>query len=1096
MRKNTMIEHPSNPYASIWATSEIVDRQDLLDQVHAALADPSDVTYVFYIMAPGGWGKTRLVEEILYRLQPVRPVGPANMPRTGEWYSPDILAARSPVDLYHMSAHSEEGMIHEIYQTLAPAIAESGRNLFAKYIEASQKLEEVKYDLAEILREVNQQRKKVVQAFIEDFNGLHPPYRRTVLALDTAETMVYETDRVQRVLGLADEPTGVAAWLLREFLPRVKNAIILLAGRPENSRLAEALEKTPNIHLIRYELQPFNEAESLRFFGILSQAARTSGDEETARRIESIPEETRRILHLYSGGQPLLLSLMLDYLAVTDELIPEVNVSFDEARQRTSSPQGRLDVQDEIKTAIVRHLLETRRPADDVIRMLALTPKGMEPELLAQLRTLGPSIAPAEIEDAQKRLDGLKKPRLSFIKVRPDDTRVFLHDEMYEMLKPAVYDSLSPGVRGRIEQIIDDYTTAKVKEARKRAQEVGAAEWVPDVRLTRTSGQLVASRPAVSPEELFRVRLELQMRQIDQVFYALRRNVAEGYELYYRYAEDAYIANDDSMRWLLRDLILRFKDTWVKQISMFGKTAGPSEADIERDLGLGWIKPNVAQGKHEATLKLIAKFRENCADLVQDPATAAEIDVWEGWAEIHVSKDLEYAVRLLQNAVEQLESVINTSAKSPHYRYLLGEAFTYLAYGYRTQGRFRDAIQEYNKALVIWRELNYPAEHANTLNNLAWAEAETGDVSGAIQHCNDALRIRRWLGRRYTVALSLNTLGLILTRNGQPDRANGYCVQAWDIFRDLGQPRGVGLASIAVAESLRRMIALPYLFTPEQAMEKLLIAEQRAREAVHIFETEILEPMRLVEALNELGCTIREIVRLGRRYKLIDAGECERMTHEAEDTLRRASQEASGRFVYRQVEALVNLAWLRYYVDDLEGARHILHGSGSEVLTVIPQEHLIIRGQGISQTNNPVMWFWVQLGKANLLLGQIEFDNYKALNRTLRGKGIDPEDREEAWDPLKEAGRLFTLSEAYNGRYLHYLQVAKDRLSDAYAGGYGESFYYLQAGEDRLYELLAGLNVHEMDVVRVSIAQTNEEYKLPGELRLMQRFMDKRFGQA
>ncbi len=1072
-----MIEQTSNPYTSVWATSEIVDRQDLLDQVHAALADPSDVTYVFYITAPGGWGKTRLMEEILYRLQAVRPDSPIDGARTGEWYSPDILAANRPVDLYHMSAHSEEGLVYEIYQTLASAIPGSQRNSFARYLEESQKLQEVKYDLAEVLHEVNRQHERVINAFISDFNHLREAYRSTVLALDTAETMVYETDRVQQVLGLADEPTGVAAWLLREFLPKVKNAIILLAGRPETPRLAEALEKVPNIHLVRYELQPFSEAESLQFIEMMSRAARTSGEEEVARHIESIPEETRRVLHLYSGGQPLLLSLMLDYLAVTDELIPEVNVSLDEARQRTSSPRGHLDAQDEIKMAIVRHILETRRPADDVIRMLALTPKGMEPELLARLLTLSSAIAPSEVDDAQERLDGLKKPRLSFIKVRPDDNRVFLHDEMYDMLRPAMYDSLSPGMRSRIDQIIEDYTAAKVKAARQHAQEVGAADWVPDVRLTRTSGPLVASRPAVRPEELFQARLELQMRQIDHVFYALRRDIAEGYELYYQFAEEAYKNNDDSTRWLLRDLILRFKDTWFKHASISGNTGGLSETDIERDVGLGWIKPNVVQGKHEVTLKLIAEFRKNCADLVQDPATGAEIDIWEGWAEIHIGKDLEYAVQLLQQAIAQLSSVIDTSLRSAHYRYLLGEALTCLAYGYRTQGRFQDAILGYNKALAIWRELNSPAEHANTLNSLAWAEAETGNLGGAIQHCNDGLRIRRWLGRRYTVALSLNTLGLILTRNGQPDRANGYCVQAWDIFRDLGQPRGVGLASIAVAESLRRMIALPYLFPPEQAIEKLHIAGQRAREAVHIFETDILEPMRLVEALNELGCTIREIVRLGRRYQLIEGGESERLTQEAEDTLRRASQEASGRFVYRQVEALVNLAWLRYYIDDPEGAQRVLHGPQSEVLAVIPPEYLIKRGQGISRFANPTTWIWVQLGKANLLLGQIEFDKYKILNRALRDEGVKPEDRQKAWEPLTEAGRIWTLSEAYNALY-------------------GDKFYNLQVSEDRLYEFLAGLNIYEMAAVRESITQANEAYQLPEELRLMQRFMDMRFGQT
>jgi hypothetical protein len=152
-----------------------------------------------------------------------------------------------------------------------------------------------------------------------------------------------------------------------------------------------------------------------------------------------------------------------------------------------------------------------------------------------------------------------------------------------------------------------------------------------------------------------------------------------------------------------------------------------------------------------------------------------------------------------------------------------------------------------------------------------------------------------------------------------------------------------------------------------------------------------------------------------------------------------------------------------------------LRGSDSEVLAVIPQEYLIVRQQGIGQVANPIAWFWMQLGKANLLLGQIEYDKYKSLDSALKRKGVRPEERQEAWGPLKEAGRLWTLSQAYDACY-------------------GESFYYLQVSEDRLYTLLTELNVHEMRVIRDSIEHTNEEYKLPEHLRLMQRFVDKRFG--
>ena len=78
---------------------------------------------------------------------------------------------------------------------------------------------------------------------------------------------------------------------------------------------------------------------------------------------------------------------------------------------------------------------------------------------------------------------------------------------------------------------------------------------------------------------------------------------------------------------------------------------------------------------------------------------------------------------------------------------------------------------------------------------------------------------------------------------------------------------------------------------------------------------------------------------------------------------------------------------------------------------------------------------------------------------------------------LKKAGRLWTLSEAYNVRY-------------------GKSFYNLRANEDRLHEYLISLKPQELNVIRESIAETADLYKLPEELCRMQFFMDEQFGSS
>ncbi len=76
---------------------------------------------------------------------------------------------------------------------------------------------------------------------------------------------------------------------------------------------------------------------------------------------------------------------------------------------------------------------------------------------------------------------------------------------------------------------------------------------------------------------------------------------------------------------------------------------------------------------------------------------------------------------------------------------------------------------------------------------------------------------------------------------------------------------------------------------------------------------------------------------------------------------------------------------------------------------------------------------------------------------------------------VREATRLWTLSEAYNVRY-------------------GENFYNLRVGERQLYDDLTSLNNMELDIVRQSIADTADACRLPAKLQRMQQFVDKQFG--
>ena len=85
--------------------------------------------------------------------------------------------------------------------------------------------------------------KATQDALIADLN-LQVGAKRLVLVFDTAEKLVYEITDVERVLGLTQEQLSIWRWLSGDFLPHLKNALVIIAGRPASQSLLTDLEAT------------------------------------------------------------------------------------------------------------------------------------------------------------------------------------------------------------------------------------------------------------------------------------------------------------------------------------------------------------------------------------------------------------------------------------------------------------------------------------------------------------------------------------------------------------------------------------------------------------------------------------------------------------------------------------------------------------------------------------------------------------------------------------------------------------------------------------------------------------------------------------
>ena len=1017
-------------YASARATPELVGRSEILGLIGRAIEAKSSRTHVIYITGWGGMGKTRLLEEMVKRW------GKQNKSKSKE--TEKILIVRHMLDLYHTHTHSEEGLIAEIVDAL-----DLGQRFFKQYRKKRDELTHMKFERGET-QPIQGLRGEMIEAFLRGLNELGKVYEKVILVFDTAEVLTYETDRVQEALGLADKPLGVARWLTQDLVNQTRNVVVLIAGRPETPQLSEELKKT-RAKIIEYELSGFSEKETLEYFDVVAEAARRENP-QSAKRIESIPKKTRQDLHYLTKGEPFQLALLIDYLAIARE-IPSLERRDPDA------------FREELRDLIVEAIEECWRPLDQVVEALSLTPKGMGAESLAWiLKRDQPE--EEDVSNAEKSILSLREPekRLSFVKIRSADDLVFLQDEMYALMERAHNAKTATSYRANKSTYVNDFYEWKLRQTRWKIktmeQEFQLLGEITAERLAKPG-----KRSTVPEEEKIRKgRARLHSYQVEQVYYKLRSDPLVGFELYLQYAEEAFQGRDLEFFLLLRDELLLF----VKMIQKnnLDLPQGLTLQDIEADMGTRWVQVSLADEKYDVAERQMAHFRETCPELLQ-PGSYADLNlkIWENWILAYTGKDHKRAWNLLDEILGKVGKLPSeTSLDKWRVSFLKAYAISMQGYLYRTQGEFKKAVGKYLEAVPLWRELKLESEHSNTLNNLAWAEAEAGDFKVALDHCNDALQMRRQLGRRYLIGLSLNTLGLIETREGSPEKARFRCEQALRIFREIEDVSGIGLACLAYAEALRRTTNVG-LLTHIQSIEYLDDARRYAEEAVEIFAGK-KQPLRLVEAYIEVGCVYRELAR-HLPENASEHTEVAKRSLKAYDAAVAIADKWG--YEYRAIDALVNKAWLYYYVGEHQTAEAFLK---NVVKPRFEDEHLYTTKHGVDKSKPPTSWNWVQLGKANILLGMIHFDAYRQANRT---------NKVEAEKKLRQAAHDWTLSMAYNSLY-------------------GKDFRDFSKGREQAYDCLHELNIKEMKWVTKSMEQTHREYQIEETERSFQQFLQDRLG--
>ncbi len=903
-----------------------VERKEAWDVLENAIKTPEDGSRVLYVTGSGGIGKTRFLQEALKRLK-------------GE---PGLTVASRIIDLYHTQYHTIEGLLDALQSAL-------GFTYFTRYREERRKLERYKAAFAGELAEVELQRKRMVEAFEEDWERLALS-RRIVIALDTLERLYYGTTVIREMLE-GDLPLpAIRSWLF-EFLAWAPNTVVIIAGRPREEQRRELEEKLGE-RFVPIELGAFSEQESLEYIENLRRVLQERGKELAAERVANLSEETRKVIHKLTGGRPILLALVVDYLASSDFFPEEFTRPYSEIA--ALSDEELESLRREVEKGLVENVQNLRGPLSDTVRWMAYARKGMTPALLATLAGISP-------EEAEKRLAEVRE--LSFVKPRPDDERLFLHDEMYDLLDRYLLSKVPRKRQNEIYRKLAEYSRVQAEDACERLKGL-------------------YGEPESGEEWDLDKALECRQRFLEshsaEVHYLLRADPAEGFKLYLRYSDEALLSWDTELDMLLREEMLDFASyAFAGDRTEF---RGLRKVEVDAYEAARWVRRLTVLGLTKRAVELYENL-ESEWDVLFDPYVTlpyAEMKTNGAMALTFQFGDMERAERGLEKAIELLEAE-HKKAKAEKregdlwlIRTQLGSAWNALGYLYRVQGIYKAAIESYGKAIPYWRANKLHLRLAETMNNQAFAMAEAGEPSTAFSVGRDALQLRRQEGPLYPIGLSINTMALIEIRRGNYKDAIDLAEDALAMFGMVGSKRGQGLAKIALAEALTRASGKAPEIIPaaelslEEKAQLLSEAAEHSLDAVGIFEG-FEEKERRIEAYIRLGCAWRDWARLRKRHpsRLESAEELYRRAKEAFEYAAGLSKER----LYRWVETKANEAWLEYYMDNVDRALEL----ADEIEARIPEEYKIAPGE-LNPKISPeraCLPLWAYLGKINVLRGVV-----------------------------------------------------------------------------------------------------------------------------
>lgn len=831
-----------------------IGRKDIVSQYIQKLKE-GDFSFEA-ITASYGYGKTRLLKQIL---------------KTARKQCRDFAIPRQEIDLYHTENHSPEGLAASIVQSLREYdFYFSGR--FSRYDELKHKREESRLvgntrDVQRYTEEMLDECKKALCLLSEE--------RRLLLLFDTGERWIYP-----EIAGAPFVTNIAPAWLwLKELCEQLPKGLVILAGRDEIKSLGFKSEQITELGL-------FSPSETHDYVSVVAKLYR----KKHQKSFETFSSTEIDRLHKVSKGRPILLAMFL-------QLVAGGNQSIRSEIDNLSA--------DALEPAIVRHLMDDPN-VNLFLRFIGRAPKGVDKKLLIEMTGLDEIRIDVAIQNLKQ---------LSFVKTFSGSDKLFLHDEMYNILERNIYIPTSNS-GDNLEQ--DSAFQGIYKYYKMRTNEK-----------YRTIGDLYIQYTTIDKSREKRkiwnkidiAQRELRNLNIDFAFYRWLRSAKRGEDAiemglrrYYRIAHEAALNSDAETLLLLRFEIINFIKNIEKQTDI---SSSQWRSFLRGFLFLQNVWEIYATGQtSDLPVKIENIFLPNIEYLEglsseQKILLSGLLSIWRGICLLYSTKpDYPTADQIFESSITNLKSLFHHPSLWWFARTSIALAYRQRAYMYKRQGSFDDASNYYAEAANINRNLDFKFEEAIIRNDWGDTQIILGSLDDGYLNLQDALNLRCNMASGAHIALSYSTLSRYYFARGAFADARAYAQRGMNI-----SPRSTALSKISLAEAERRYVTEEFNGPTEKKIALLKNAERALFDALD----GLTEPVRLVDAKLELGCLYRDLLRFIENDQAR-----EEYIKKSEELLTESAKLAFSQkppIYWRIADAMANRIWLGLFAQNEDMAR-------------------------------------------------------------------------------------------------------------------------------------------------------------------------------